>query len=423
MNIKKILVLVTFSIVFLMLIFIIGNEYMKKYVPTSQESIRKALIKNDLNPIVLIPSEDEIAKLLEKANQGDAEAAYRLGKYYFAGMGVTYNFDKAFKWFSVASKSGYTPATVELGRMYDNGWGVAKNDTTAFNLYSSVASENLYAKYLMAGCIKYGSGTVMDFGKAYAIYSELVDPLESAAMKGDANAQGMLSFMYYFGDGVTRNIEESINWGKKGAFGGDALAARRIGLAHKQGDGVEKDSIKEKKYFYLSATLGDIYSMKQLGSWYANHNNFSEAFKWFFKAAGRGDAAAQSTLSQYFHEGKGVEKDDIKAFHWAKRSADQGYSSGEGRLGVMYANGLGVSQDFKEAMKWFNKAANHGSAEAMKDIGVMYAKGMGVKNNKQMAIKWYKKAAYNGNESAKKILRYYGIQLGEDYDKDTFKSL
>ena len=68
------------------------------------------------------------------------------------------------------------------------------------------------------------------------------------------------------------------------------------------------------------------------GNEFFNQENYTEAAKWYRKAAEQGDDAAQ-----YY-------------------------------LGVCYANGQGVAQGYVEAVKWFRKAAEQGDADAIEAL-------------------------------------------------------
>ena len=74
----------------------------------------------------------------------------------------------------------------------------------------------------------------------------------------------------------------------------------------------------------------------EIGNKNYKKKNYSEAERWYRKAAGQGDAEAQ-------------------------------YS-----LGWMYEQGKGVSQDYSEAAKWYREAAVQGDAEAQNNLGAMY---------------------------------------------------
>lgn len=74
-------------------------------------------------------------ELLEKAEKGDAEAQYKLGKIYHEGEGVAQDYEQAFNWYSNAAKQGHTDAQYRLGLMYDKGEGVDQDYTLAAEWY------------------------------------------------------------------------------------------------------------------------------------------------------------------------------------------------------------------------------------------------------------------------------------------------
>ena len=53
--------------------------------------------------------------------------------------------------------------------------------------------------------------------------------------------------------------------------------------------------------------------------------DYTEAAKWYEKAAEQGDMSAQEKLIQCYRNGKGVEKDERKAVEWISRLNDQQY--------------------------------------------------------------------------------------------------
>lgn len=67
--------------------------------------------------------------------------------------------------------------------------------------------------------------------------------------------------------------------------------------------------------------------------------NYTEAVKWYRKAAEQGHAAAQNNLANCYKNGQGVTKDMIKAIEWYKKAAAQGDESAKENLkelGVKY---------------------------------------------------------------------------------------
>ena len=69
---------------------------------------------------------------LEAAEQGDAQAQYRLGRAYARGLGVERNNEEALKWLRKAAEKGDADAQFTLGGMYIKGQGVTKNYGTAY---------------------------------------------------------------------------------------------------------------------------------------------------------------------------------------------------------------------------------------------------------------------------------------------------
>ena len=67
-----------------------------------------------------------------------------------------------------------------------------------------------------------------------------------------------------------------------------------------------------------------------------------------------------------YEKGYGVSKDYSEAVKWYRKAAEQGDAEAQNNLGQMYRNGYGVSKDYSEAVKWFRKSARQGR-EAAKD--------------------------------------------------------
>ena len=53
-------------------------------------------------------------------------------------------------------------------------------------------------------------------------------------------------------------------------------------------------------------------------------------------------------------------QDYTEAVRWYRKAADQGNAFAQNNLGVMYDNGNGVAQDYVQAHMWYNLAAEQG---------------------------------------------------------------
>ncbi len=70
------------------------------------------------------------------AEQGDADAQYRLGVMYANRDGVTQDYVQAGQWYEKAAAQGNTIAQYNLGRLYSKGYGVPKDYVQAYKWYS-----------------------------------------------------------------------------------------------------------------------------------------------------------------------------------------------------------------------------------------------------------------------------------------------
>jgi TPR repeat protein len=169
-----------------------------------------------------------------------------------------------------------------------------------------------------------------------------------------------------------------------------------------------KDKSVEGKPFSKddnAPTESQIEEWTQKGREYYSSENYTEAVKWYRKAAEQGNANAQYNLGMMYDNGSGVEKNKVEAVKWYRKAAEQGYANAQYNLGVMYECGSGVEENEIEALKWYRKAAEQGNVYHQYNLGVMYTNGSGVEKNEIEAVKWYRKAAEQGYADAQQALK------------------
>lgn len=105
--------------------------------------------------------------------------------------------------------------------------------------------------------------------------------------------------------------------------------------------------------------------------WIRHGTIYTEAVRWYKKAAEQGDAHAQNNLGCCYENGDGVELSYNEAFKWFTLAAEQGNAFAQYNLGYCYENGEGVGKSFTEAVKWYKKAAEQGHEEAKKKLDFM----------------------------------------------------
>ena len=129
-------------------------------------------------------------ELVRKAEEGDPQSQYNLGRCYSSNMGVDNDPEAAFKWYQKSADQGNSCGQLGVGECYSMGIGVEVN------------------------------------------HKEAVKWFRRSAEQGNGQAQSCLSTAYNNGDGVAKDFEEALKW---------AL------LAQKNGQETEKEIIWLKK--------------------------------------------------------------------------------------------------------------------------------------------------------------------------------
>lgn len=233
-----------------------------------------------------LTAEQALAELTRKAEAGDAQAQYELGRRYAEGEGVSKDAAKAMEWWNRAAEQGNADAQHRLGVAYHLGEGV-KQDLIKAIAWTRKAAEQGNSKAQRNLGISYMLGEGMAKDNTLAL-----EWMRKAAEQGNANAQHTLGWMYERGEGVPKDVTKAVEWYRKAADQGNADAQVYLGVMYERGDGVPKDAVK--------------------------------AVEWYRKAAEQGNAYGQSNLSVMYWFGRGVPQDRVRAYMWANLAAAQG---------------------------------------------------------------------------------------------------
>ncbi|NOU35444.1 MAG: hypothetical protein HOO88_01515 [Kiritimatiellaceae bacterium] len=143
----------------------------------------------------------------EKANRGDVDAQRSLGYIYSTSFGVPYDAKESAKWYRLAAEQGDAEAQYRLGRGYDTGTDGFPLDEKEANKWYRQAAEQGHADAQCFLGLNYawGSGTFVD-------YKEAVKWLRSSAEQGNAGAQLNLGRAYEKGQGVLEDYVQAYAW-------------------------------------------------------------------------------------------------------------------------------------------------------------------------------------------------------------------
>ena len=115
---------------------------------------------------------DNIADLMTKAEQGDADAQFNLGRMYDAGQGVPQDFREVVRWFRAAAEQGHESAQFSLGFMYFMGEAIPMDYKEAFRWYrESAVQGNSSAQSSLGSMYRVGRGVPQDYIQAHMWYN------------------------------------------------------------------------------------------------------------------------------------------------------------------------------------------------------------------------------------------------------------
>lgn len=367
----------------------------------SGETITKdttSIGESDFIPQVEIVSQDEAKSIIDKANEGNAQAQLEAARLYLSGNGVKRDINKAIYFYQQAANAKNSLAMVELAQIYFDGEGVEKNIkkyeqllNAAMDLGNGDAAYRLGSHYVTSG-----KNAESGFAKAYNYF-------DKAAKLGhnEATLWSSLGLCYQFGYGTKVNISKAREYYEKALLIGDETDKYSLAkFLHQHGRNKE-DAINAEKLMIESAESGYTPAQVELGIWYTQglgvEEDILKAINYFARAAEAGDAYAQTNLGKMYLNGQGVSPNLTEAKRLLAAAAKQGIPHAHFLLGHLYDK-LG---DQLMAVRHEQEAAKLGEPHAALALAVRYHFGKGVMRNEKQEIKWLKVAA--SQSSNKKI--------------------
>jgi localization factor PodJL len=153
-----------------------------------------------------------------------------------------------------------------------------------------------------------------------------------------------------------------------------------------------------------AALKGDPRAAYEIGLRYAEGrgvaSNYTEAAKWYERAAQGDVVPAMFRLGTLHEKGLGTTKDMTAARRFYEQAAARGNAKAMHNLAVIEADGGSKGPNYKTAAEWFRKAAERGIADSQFNLGILYARGIGVEQNLAESFKWFSLAAAHGDTDA-----------------------
>lgn len=405
-------------------------------------------------------------ELFRKAEEGDPEAMFELGKIYLIGRGdIVKDHSKALEWLKKSAEAGYSYAMLELAHIYKRGNAIPENETKAIEwLRKSAEAGNGIAMCILAAIYLEGEIIAKDETQAKKWMNRGLNILKQAAERENCEAIYMLGMIHQsvifqgwsnqktfttgqvFGShwydieypGLHKDTNKAAKWYKmaasvyeKRAAAGDTEAMYWFGQMCERGEGVERDAMKAVYWYQKASEAGDPRAMCELASSYTNMFsdmpiNEAKALEWYLKAVKiTQDASTMSKIANLYYRGESITKDSAQAIEWYKKAFETSPSSqawSAYNIGNIYSKGDGVPRNAVEASKWYTLAAKNGFEYAMLILGSKYYYGEGVQRDYDKAFEWISKAAEEDILYEARIFLAILYHTGHGVDKDDSKS-
>lgn len=254
--------------------------------------------------------------LIKLAEDGDVDAQLKLGNYYFYGQhGLTIDYDKSIKWWTLAANNGNAKAQNNLASCYAEGRGVTTNQEKALMWFEKAAVQ---------GSLE----AIFNLGKGYLLGHTVFDKdvsrgflyMKEAAEKGLAEAQFMLGSLYHDGVGCKLDLNESIRWLDKAVQQDHKKATTMLGDMLYRFRGHNRADF-ERAICLLSKTAneGDSYAQQQLGEIHLRMGQIEESVKWFKIASEQNEPKALLFMGLLCNIGIMLPKDYDKAIQYIEK--------------------------------------------------------------------------------------------------------
>jgi TPR repeat protein len=405
----------------------------------------------------------------QAAKLNNAEAQFHLGKCYHYGLGTPSDPTMAAKYYLLAARQTNYTAMKSLGALLMDGIGVKKDEEKAKHWLLRAANEggNSRAMYnLGVLCFRHSDepGSKHMAFEWFQKSAELGDPIaaqelslcyfngygdikpdllkyrewrKTAALLGATDSQYLMGQAYRQGDGVPKDVEQSLFWLRKAAAKNHPDALYDLALHYLQNNTNKTTLETANEYMIRAAKNGHREAQLQCAfSLFRGDidQDCEAASKWLLLAAENGWPNAEFLLFRLFYNGgtpaKGCPaypKDKSQAIQWLRRAADHEFLVAQAVLAVMLIQGLDLQQNKSEAEKLLRNAAEHGFAPAQNDLGFAILNGDIISAYPLEAAMWCKLALSHPSDSNVLKRATYNAQTAlsrlSDMEKDQVEEM
>jgi uncharacterized protein len=339
-----------------------------------------------------------IAAVQSMVDAGDAEAAFRLGRYYHLESAEP-NYALALKYYQIAFGKGHAWATNNLGLLYRDGLGVKRSDEEAYKYFQIASRQNnpwscvnladmafrgrndvppdasKGIAWLEEGALNNCTLCLIEEAAIYhsgyfgiqADRDKCVALLNKAAALGDSQAKLITAESNIVGDGVPQNSSTSSTILKTLSDDGDGDASTLLG---------ELSSDDKIRNYLFENTMGGIRQMPaDLTT--AFPQDTGRAIRYWERGTQQGSCQSWIDLSSVYDRGIGVSTDYQRGADYVQRAVrcDPTNNFYLWKLGMRLYDAKGMNRDCEAAEKLLTQSLYRGNADAAVNLGYIYDKG------------------------------------------------
>jgi TPR repeat protein len=355
------------------------NEYDNKVV--EREKLLSGLLF-DVKDYAEGCLEQCITQYMMASDNGNFDAMFRLGLFYLHGNGIEKNYEKAFDKFSKAAKLGSleAKATMDLSKdmIVDENTFFGDIDLEihhreSVEMYKNLARNgNTIAQYKLGVFCEEGLSKP-DYLMAKEWYSLACDGNHTGALY-------RLGQIYEEGEGVEKNIEESISLYTKGAELGCENCLSKIGLFFQGSNNRTENLEKQTDHYQKLAIKGNATAQYITGFLYfefnTDKNGKLESLKWLSKSYQLGNKDAKTLLEKYFDYRINESEYNLKKKAILDKCIEKKIECAYYKMANFHYYGKPDPKKYPEAFKnYWISARNYNNIYAMKYIQLNHKDG------------------------------------------------
>ncbi|GEM_PF-3980104 len=358
------------------------------------------------------PLADHDLALREAAEEGDPEAAYRLGVRLLDGVGSPRQEQEGIRWLTRAAEGGLPEAKLELAVCAFLGRGMPVDQERAAHLLAEATTGWPPERTWWKGIERY-LRALRDLPWTRENLHRVVEMMKAflrlAAQGGHEPSRRALEFVELSLPDkglIAIGLRGYPPWDDPEVLLADPDEAFACGKSFEAGEDRSERAFAAW-WYRVAAEAGHEEAMLRLafllqeGAPGVLPRDREEAGRWVRRAA-RHDLALAVELTGSLESTTGpVEEGERRAAAWFRRAAELGLPEGKASWGYFLLHGRGgVEQDVEQGIRLVREAAAEGSAYALRVLAEAYMKGLGVPRDVDRAVTLIRRAADQGEPGA-----------------------